>query len=279
MTHPRTSNLRLSLAGLAVFIVCLLILLTSSGCAATGGHSRWWNPLTWGANPVARVEARQEALAGNQAELVKAAQVETHKTAAALEIVPESQATEVARRTTRNAEALLASAAGPLDIAEAQRAREIARGLAQGLIEAERDQARAEATAAKVSAENASLKAELTQAQDKLQAGYARERALANRMRNIYWIAGGLAALWLLGNVLAVAARANPALNGVSHLVNGVVNPALSVAHARAVDGLHRVGRGMRAIRTKLPQVAEQVEVILDMETDQEHQQLIAEAA
>jgi hypothetical protein len=98
-------------------------------------------------------------------------------------------------------------------------------------------------------------------------------------MRNIYWILGGLAGLWVLGNVLAMAARANPGLNAVSHVVNGVVNPALAVAHARAVDGLHRVGQGMRVIRAKLPEVAEQVETILDKETDREHQTIIHEAA
>jgi hypothetical protein len=262
-------------------LAAIALLLALSGCATapTGSGASWWNPLTWGGSQAARVEKRQAALVGNEAALITAAQAETAKTTVALDAAPAGHEVEVAKRTNRNVAALLDAANGPLTFGKLKEAREIAEGLLARTVEAERDQARAEARAADLSAENAELKARLETATGKLQVAYEKERALANKWRNLVWIAGGLFALWLVAQVLATAARFNPALGGVATVVNGLVNPALAVAHSRAVDGLHRIGRGMAQIRAKLPEVAERVETIFVGETDEEHQKHISYAA
>ena len=265
----------------AVLAAGVLLMLT--GCVAATSAKVWWNPLTWGkdrAASVERVAAKQDA---NDTALVKQAQVENAKTIEALKEAPASRPVEVASRTAENAQTLLDRAVGSITVQDLTDLRQTVANLLSenaGLrATGEKQQAKAEATAARLTAENEDLKAQQAESVKKLQAGYERERQLANTVRNFWFIGGGLALLWILGNLLSVAARFNPGLAGVSRVVNGVAAPALAFAEARAADGLQKVGHALARAREAMPEAAEKLVTILDTETDRDHQRAIGAAA
>lgn len=258
-------------------------LLVLAGCASHPGVHVWWNPLTWGTNRAATLERVDELQKENTSALTRSAQIENAKTIEALKSALPSRSVEVARRTADNAQAFLDKAVGTLTMKDFIELRKTVANLisenSELRAEGERSQAKAEATAAKLTEENESLKAAKAKAEQKLAESYEAERRLANQVRNFWFIVGGLAFLWLTGNLISVAARFYPGLSGVARAVNGVAAPALAYAEARAAQGLQKVGHALATVKEKLPAVAEQVVDIFDKHTDAEHQAAIGAAA
>lgn len=276
-------------------ILCLLLL---SGCVGdrTGG-AIWWNPTTWAsrAAPAAADRAAAKVDSARTAEsqaadaAVQAAHMEFAKTDLALAAAPDSRPVALARRTAANGLGLL-DQVRPLTAAEAAEVRQLVADLlsdnAQTVAAAEAKQRTAEEKVAAIGRdlEEARAKlerreAELTKANGQLREAYDRENALANKVRNFWFIVGGLALLWVFGNVLSVAARFHPGLAGVSRIVNGVAAPAFAFAEARAADGLQKVGHALARAKEAMPEAAEKLVTIFDTETDRDHQRAIGAAA
>lgn len=267
----------------AITLLLLAGVLWISGCASAGGSKVWWNPLTWSADRAAvaaRVEAKQDA---NDAALVKQAQVENAKTIEALKAAPVSRPVVVASRTAENAQALLDKAAGSIAVADLTALRATVANLlsenADLRAAGERSQAAAEDRAARLTAENERLKQAAAEAAANLAQAYGKERALANQVRNFYFIVGGLVGLFILGNLIRAAAPLVPALSGASRLVGAVLNPAAEYALHRAETGLAKVGHAVAEIKARAPELAGQFIATLDQHTDSDHQRAIAAAA
>lgn len=204
-----------TVAGLGfVLLFCLLLL---GGCTSAAGTRRSYNPLDWifgrRAAAAATTEAKQAATGEA---MVHAAQLEVAKTGAALAAArtehPESRPVEVAERTNANAAALL-NQRSPLSLAEMQQALDTARGLlsaeASARESAERAQAAAETSAAKLSTELGELRARLQAMKADLAAEAETNLRLANRLRAAtLWKWASTAGAVLLG-ALALAYRYN----------------------------------------------------------------------
>lgn len=275
-----------------------LAALALAGCVGgrTGG-AVWWNPVTWAsrAAPAAadRAGDKRDAAAGEaraaETAAVAGAQREFAKGSEALAAAPDSKPVRLARRFTGNGLALLAQVR-PLTAQESLELRALVADLLsdneQIAQRAELRQIKDEAAAARLSqdleaaiARLARKDEALAKANANLREAYDRENALANQVRNFWFVAGGLALLWLAGTILGAVAKVYPPLAPVSRAVNGLVAPTLAYAEARATDGLRRVGRAMAVARQKLPQAADQLVQIFDQETDADHQRAIGAAA
>lgn len=271
-------------AALNVPALCTLCLLLA-GCAGPPGTHVWWNPSTWGRDRAAALQQTEARQSANQDKLNVEALRETFKTKTALAAAPQdNRAVAVAVHTNENAYSLLTLANGPLDLGQMQEDRATVAGLLSDNAElraaAERSQAKAESAQARLSRENAALAKEHEADTAKIAEGYARERKLANTVRNFWFIVGGLAALFILGNVLRVAAPFVPALAGISKVIGAVVNPAAEFALHRAQSGLQNVGRAMAAVRDQLaPELAQKIVTIFDTHTDADQQRVIGVAA
>jgi|GEM_PF-1706906 len=264
-------------------ILAVVGLLLLGGCA-TQGTKVLWNPMTWGtdrAEAVAKVEKKIEV---NERAMIRAAQLEAVKTVAALSGAEKSQPVDVARRMATNTESILATANGPVPLGETIKARAIVEGLLSAEMtargKAERLQMDAEDRSADLADDNAELHTLVERQTDKLEAGYIRERKLANTVRNFWFIAGLLAFLFVAGNVLSLLARLNPAFSGVAAVANGVISPAMSYAYSRAQKGLTKVGEGMNAIRAKVgTEIGAQVEQLMDESLDDDHKKVASRHA
>lgn len=274
----------------------LVSLLTGCVGDRTGG-AIWWNPTTWASRAApaaadraaAKVDGAKTTEQTAEDKAVDGAHKEVAKTGDALAVAPDSKAVRAARRFNANALALLAQVR-PLTAQESMELRQLVNDLLSDdpLVsgKAEQAQQKDEATASKLGEELKAARADLERRQlalDKangnLREAYDRENALANKVRNFWFILGGLALFWVLGNVLSVAARFNPALAGVSRIVNGVTAPAFAFAEARAADGLQKVGHALARAKQAMPEVAEKLVTIFDTETDRDHQRAIGAAA
>lgn len=283
-----------------IFAACLVAFcLCFSGCVIgdkTGG-AIWWNPTTWAsrAAPAAvdrandqRDAAAEESEKAKEA-VIAAAQLEFAKTGEALSAAPVSRPVQLARRFNGNGLALLAQVR-PLTAEEGMELRNLVADLLsdnQTIAQnAELRQLKDEAAATKLSrqleeagAKLARKDEALTKVNGNLREAYDRENALANQVRNFWFVIGGLALLWIGGTVLGAVAKVYPPLAPVSRAINGIAAPTLAFAEARATAGLQRIGRAMRTIKEKLPAAADQVVDIFDRETDADHQSVIGSAA
>jgi hypothetical protein len=270
-------------ARLIVLVLAVLALLLLTGCAGTAKTKVWYNPATWGTDRAAAVADTREDLAVNERAMVRSAQVEQVKTIEALANADESRPVAVARRTASNAHALLAQANGPVPVGDDTAARELVAGLLSEEVAkregAERSQAKAEAKAADLADENTQLRATLEDRTAKLEEGYVRERKLANTVRNFWFCAVVLGGLFVLGQVLSIAARFNPAFAGVSAVANGVLNPAMAYAYKRAHDGLERVGNAVQTVRRQAPELAERMVQFMDDSLDDDHKAIARQGA
>jgi hypothetical protein len=240
------------------------------------GWKFWGTPLTRADSTAAKLDAQQAAAIG-------AAQEATHKANAALSFAPESRPVTVARDFVQEARSLLDQVAGAPKVGDEAAWRDL---VARLLSENEAIRLKAETERREDAEEVASLSAKLAklevakEASDAKVAEYAKDNErLADIVRKFYWIAGSLAVLWLLSQVLTFAARFNPALAPFAGVVNAVVAPALARARARAVEGLEAVGAGLREARQVMGSTVEQVVVYLDEKADKEHKDIIAKAA
>lgn len=277
--------------------VCILVLLLSGCVGDKTGGATWWNPTTWAsrAAPAAADRAADkrdqaaDALQSAEDKAVRAANVELAKAQEILRAAGEGREVSFARRFLGNARSLL-NMVEPLNVAEELALRQQVADLLSANAELRAAAESAVAASEKaIEAQGARLEQARTQlarrdtalarANSNLREAYDRENALANQVRNFWFIVGALVLLWLGGNLLAAAARFYPPLAGVSRVVNGIAAPALAFAEARAQAGLQRVGHAMAEVRQKLPAVAGQLVEIFDQHADADHQRAIGAAA
>jgi hypothetical protein len=267
-----------------------------TGCVAQPGAT-WWNPATWvsRAAPAAadraleKRDAAEEKADRAEDATVHAANREVAQALEVLQSAPDSRPVELARRFAGNAHSLL-NQSSPLTVEESTALRQLVSDL---LSENAKVREAAEKIASFQEEKNAELAAELSDARADLEKreaslakananlreAYDRENALANQVRNFWFIAGLLALLWVAGNVLPMLARFIPALAPVATAANVIAAPALAFAESRARAGLAKVGHAMAAVRAKLPSVAEQVTEIFDQAADDDHKRVIGAAA
>lgn len=275
----------------------VLLLLIAPGCSTKPNVATWWNPFTWAsrlapASVDAKLEKRDEAEAKVEKfedKVVHAANVEVGRALEVLQSAPDSRPVQLAKRFTGNAYSLL-NQVQPLSIEESTDIR----GLVADLLSenqrvrdaAEKVMDHAEKTNAKLGDELSSARASLERREAALAAAnanlrdaYDRENALANQVRNFWFIAGGLAFLWVAGNVLGAVAKVYPPLAPVSRAINGIASPMLAFAEARAADGLRKVGQAVKLAREKIPHVAEQFAEFIDGTADEDQKRIIAAGA
>jgi hypothetical protein len=172
-----------------VTLVALLLLLCQTGCSSAPSGARWWSPGTWFSGSEARAQAKAVAAVDTKRESVlKAAQIAGHETAAALSAAPASRPVEVATESANTASALMDQALGAPPVGELAGLRARVAAL---LSENETIRAAAERERAAVRADTAELSRNLAEAfeakskaEANLAAGFARENALANELRN-----------------------------------------------------------------------------------------------
>jgi hypothetical protein len=255
----------------------LLLAVAMAGCVYLPSG---WTPLK---NPLEKKEQAQDRVEAARTDLEKAAQVAALKADFAAAKLPPSLASDVTRYYTGETSSLLTQAEGPLLAKEIAGARELIEKLtsedvtlrAEGLKQREKE-----------AATNAELSERLADMQGKLDAAAARadrfaaqNLQLADRARKLFWIAAGLAGLWVLSQVLTIAARVTPAIAPIASVANAVAAPAIAYAYSRAKSGLERVGTGLAEARQKMPEITEQIVSLIDSHTDKDHQTLIASAA
>ncbi len=225
----------------------------------------------------------EERLSDAQLEALKKGQEAAHKANAALASAPPSRHVEVATDFAQEVQRILDQLAGAPKVGDEAAWRDL---VARLLSENEAIRLKAEEERREDAEEVATLSAKLAkleaakEASDAKVAEYAKDNErLADIVRKFYWIAGSLAALWLLSQVLTFAARFNPTLAPFAGVVNAVAAPALARARARAVEVLEAVGAGLREARQAIGSTVEQVVVYLDEKADKEHKSIIARAA
>ncbi len=290
------------------FSAVIAAFLFVSGCALKEGPV-WWNPTTWGSRIApARVdnaeEKRDEAAkrkSETEKKVVEAAQREVAKTGEALHTAPDSKSVRLARRFNANALALLAQVQ-PLTAEQSMELRNLVSDLQSDnetiARDAELRQLKDEANATNLSRDLAAAAAKLERkdaalasANKNLREAYDRENALANQVRNFWFVIGLLVVLWIAGNVLPVVARFIPGIAPLATAANMVAAPALAFAEQRARAGLSKVGRAMAATKDSIGEIAhlvaekgpekaiEHIERIFDSHTDADHQTVIGAAA
>lgn len=255
----------------------VLITTALSGCVyLPSGWSPFKNPLEKKEQAAAKVESART-------DLEKAAQVSAHKANFAAAKLPPSTATDVTQYYTGETVALLDQAEGPLLTKELSEARSLIEKLTS---ENAKIREEGELQRVKDSANNAELSKRLADMEGKLVAAdaradkYAAENlALADKVRKLFWISAGMAALWALAQLLTIAARFTPALAPIAGLTNAVAAPAVAYAYNRAKTGLERVGAGIAEARKAMPEMTERVVAFVNTLTDRDHQAVIAQAA
>lgn len=268
------------------FFALLACMVLLAGCTSAGKRRLWtiWNPATWGADKAtllenARTETRhaQDGLIAISQELYLAAQMEMEADPAPSEHL--TRALQLQRRGTNS----MAQAIGPvppdrvatlqqmLQDLRSQLANEVARG--------QRELDRFDRQAGELVADKRAAEEKAARLEANLGEAYRENRALANQVRNFWFLVIGLGVLFIGGNLLALLSRFIPALAPISTAVNAIATPALAFAHSRATNGLQRVGRAITAVRTRMPEVADRLTDILDAETDEDHQTVIRYAA
>jgi hypothetical protein len=258
-------------------LVALSASLLLSGCIGLPSN---WKP--WG-TPLDRQEDRAAKADTARAAVIGAAQESAHKTAAALSFAPPSRPVEIARGFAGETRTLLDQAAGAPKAGDAAQWQSLVERLLSEneaiRTQAERERVKDAEQVAKIADRLAAAEARADTATAKA-LDYARDNErLADMVRKFWWILIGLGALWVLSQMLTLAARFNPVLAPFATAANAIAAPALERARVRAVEGLQSVGRGLAEARKVAGQVTEQVIAHLDSNTDREHQRIIAAAA
>lgn len=281
----------------ALTLAFIVAMLLCAGCTTRPGGLVLWNPTTWFSRlaPAAADRAADKRDAA-ETKVEHAADATVHaanrEVAQALEVLnaaPDSRAVDLARRFTGNAHSLL-NQTTPLTVAETTTLRQLVTDL---LSENAKVRAAAEKVASFQEEKNARLSADLgaartelekreaalTKANSNLREAYDRENALANQVRNFWFVLGLLAFLFVASQLLSVGARFVPALAPIATAANLVTAPALAFAESRARAGLEKVGHAIAKARTEIPAVAERLTDIFDQHTDADHQRAIGAAA
>lgn len=261
-----------TVAVLAFLVLVGLWAVFVSGCASGAGGAgkgvTWYNPTTWFSGKAGSTAAKVEAKIDTAKDAaVGAAQKAAHETKEALDGVPASRATGVARSSNDVAVALLDQVAGPLTSAEASYLKEKVRLLISDLAE---ERARGEALLAtgraevdKISGKLDELEAAKKKADKDLASAFERENGLANELRNERWwswfwrISIGLAAILALGGWVYVRFTLGGLPTGLGRALNDLrsADPEAADKLTGALDiHLSRAEQSMiRIIRAKQP--------------------------
>ena len=254
----------------------LALLCVLAGCALPSGWRPWGTPLT-------KVEKRETQETNARGAVLDHAQAAVHQAVLALDAAPPGRAVTVASDFASEAQALLDQAQGAPLAGDVQKWQTIVTRLLSENAEvragAEREREKARSATAEMAEKLAGATAARVRAEQQVREYAKDNERLADMIRRVVWIGGGLAALWLAGQVLTIAARFNPALSGIAGAVNMVAAPAVQYAAARAQTGLARVGEALAQAREQIPDAAKHFTMLLNEATDRDHQQHIASAA
>jgi hypothetical protein len=265
-----------TVAGVIITALVLWVLTGLVGCMLPSG----WRVSDTALETVQKKEAKEAQV---RAQVIQGAQEAAHKSAMALAAAAPSRATTVATDFAAEATALLDQAVGAPKAGDLSSWRDLVSALLS-------DNA---AIRQKAEAQRSSDAERMADLSDKLAASaaataraeaqvreYARENErLADLVRKALWIGGGLAGLWLLAQLLSIAARFSPALGGVASVVNAIATPATQYALSRAQALPARIGAFMNDVRAAGDGLADRVTPLLDAVTDADHQEQIRRAA
>jgi HPt (histidine-containing phosphotransfer) domain-containing protein len=261
-------------------ILALFAVFALAGCAFVP------NALKFGGNPLDKVDKQKAKVEEKRAELVNTLQGNIHKAKEAMESAHTERRDEVVSDFLTESQAIIDQVNGAPAAKDASEWSSLVRRLLsenatiRAKAQAERDSDRENMAA--LSQNLARVEEKLITVQAKADE-YAKERdRIADVLVKICWVVGGLAGLWVLGQVLSVAARLNPAFAGASAVVNAVAAPAVQYVATRAQkqanDVLSRVGTFMAEVDKKLPDVATRIEELMDGAVDDAHKAEIRSA-
>lgn len=224
--------------------VSLLLCLLLCGCAS-GGGARWYAPATWFSSTEGKAVDKADAKVDQTQEvLLKEAQKSAHRTEQALTSAPTSKEVDLARSEISETTTLLDQAVGPLTLSEKEKIIAQVSGLLseneklREVVRAEREADRT--TTKRLSEKHAKAQEFAVRAHAQLKEAFVRENALADEARTeraIKWIA-------IFG-----AGLVGIAYFYLKFMVGGIPSA---------------LGQALRTIRTNHPNMAPQVESILD---------------
>lgn len=234
--------------------------------------------------PITRLEKNEKKEDAVRDRVYEKSRELAHKEQAALAKAAPSREVEVAKDFNDELVALLDQARGPAILSDlAKWQNEVDRLCSEDLA----IRAKADLQRAKERGETEKLSAKLAEAEARTERAeakatqYAKEKeAQANFFLKIIWAVGAVFGIWLLFQMLSIAAKFMPALAPFAAVANGILAPAVAHSLSRATDGLKKIGHGMSEIRDRIaPEVALQVEEILDKHADEDHKKAIGAAA
>jgi len=238
--------------------------------------------LQIGGTPLDRVEAKEVKQTAAQVKLLKASQEAAHKADVALAAAPESRPVEVARDFTAEAVAGLDQALGSPSAGDAAQWKDLVRRLLseneQIRAKADRERGADREQIAKLGDKYASAVAATERAEAKNREYEAKIEGLADIVRKVIFIGGAVVGLWLLSQLLSIAARFNPAFSAAASIVSGIAAPATQFALTRAKAGLAKVGEAIASAEKHAPEIAAKMRDFVDTAADADHKAEIAAA-
>jgi len=253
-------------------ILCACLLLT--GCALIPSS------LRIGGTPLDRVEAKEVKQTAAQTKLLKASQEAAHKADVALAAAPESRPVDVARDFTAEAVAGLDQALGAPAAGDAAQWKDLVRRLLseneQIRTKADKERGADREEIAKLGDKYASAVAATERAEAKNREYERKIEGLADIVRKAIFVGGAVVGLWLLSQLLSIAARFNPAFSAAASIVSGIAAPATQFALTRAKAGLAKVGEAIAGAEKHAPEVAAKIREYVDAAADSDHKAEIA---
>ncbi len=204
----------------------------------------------------AKLEAKQQAVTDAQAPVLKGVQENIHKAQFSIAQVPDSRAKQVTSAFLFNASAGIDQAVGSPNAADITVWQDLVNRLlsdnAAIRAKADSDNAASEEKLNAASTKLAAAAADRDDYQRKFNVQAAEAIELQAKVRKYLWIAGALAALWFVGQVLAKAAQSKPIFAGASAFVNSVVAPGVHSAFTDAKQTIEGVGKAIGIMKTTL---------------------------
>ena len=251
-------------------------------CSFTAGCSWIPSAIRVGGTPIERAEKKEDKEDAAKDKLLKKGQEAAHKAKEALSAAPESRPVEVAKDFASEVVASMDQALGAPQVGETAQWKDLVQRLLsedakiRAKAEAERNADRAEI--ARLSDRLAEASAATVRAEEKAMK-YAKEvDRIADILRKAIWLIGGVVVLWVLSQVLSIAARLNPAFSGAASMVNTIAAPAVQFAFSRAKTGLQKVGTALAEADKAKDDVSAKIRAYLDTHTDSDHQAIISSA-
>lgn len=242
-----------------------------------------WHPF---GTPLTSEKKAEEKVDKSERQLMFAAQEAVHKFNFAIDLAKAGnlRAIDVAEEQGRYAQAALDQALGTPKIGDDQKWHDLVARLVSENAEvrekAEKENVKSNSKIADLSADLESMRKKLTTAENKALEYAGEKEKIADHFLKICWVLGGLAFVWVLSQLLRVAANFVPALAPFSAIANGVVAPAMHYELQKAKRGLQQVGAAMGTVRAELgPELSKKVRDIFNAKLDEHHQDAVGDAA